>query len=127
MTNHLAQQIAETYRGNVQLQHTAAMLAFNAIIQQRGYRLEDGWADRVIPRFHNAYVSDVKIHAIDEPTYWYEINFSLDRFHYFESHRSSCRGDIRIQRVSLDAFLDELDVRKAEWLRKGKPLSRYQR
>lgn len=58
--------------------------------------------------------------AIDEPQYWFEVDCYAGNLRYFTSHRSSHRGHIRVSLIGFDAFLDEMDKRKAEWLRKGK-------
>lgn len=126
MINELANQAADRYRATVQVVHRETMMALDALLRQRGYQVEARWADHAMPVYHHSWTS-VKIHAVDEPTYWYQTNFHMDRLNNFESRRSSFRGDIRINLRTLSAYLDELDLRKAEWLRKGKPLSHYQR
>ena len=78
------------------------------------------------PELHACYGGNPHINfnlkAINEPQYWFEVDCYATSLRRFSSHRSSHRGHIRVSLIGFDTFLDEMDTRKAEWIKKGRKL-----
>ncbi|NBQ69350.1 MAG: hypothetical protein EBU46_11185 [Nitrosomonadaceae bacterium] len=114
------QPVAEEYLAKTKFEAERARGALLDYARRRGYEIHQ-------PELHTCHGGNshlnFNLRAHDEPTYWFEVDCYAGNLRYFESRRSSHRGHIRVRTPGFDAFLDEMDKRKAEWLKKGKPLA----
>ena len=69
----------------------------------------------------NAHIS-FHLKATDDPQYWFDVDCYATQLRHFSSRSSSHRGNIRVTLPEFGKFLDEMDIRKREWIKLGRKI-----